>query len=68
MQLNNQGIRVIRDKFRSLGSTVLHIEKILYIKKINNEDLLYSTGSYIQYLVITYNGKESEKEYRYRYN
>ena len=25
--------------------------------------LLYSTGNYSQYLVITYNGKESEKEY-----
>ena len=24
----------------------------------------YSTGDYIQYLVITYNGKESEKEWR----
>ena len=28
------------------------------IYKINNKDLLYSTGNYIQYLVITYNGKE----------
>ena len=25
-------------------------------------DLLYSTGNYIQYLVITYSGKESEKK------
>ena len=33
---------------------------LLYIKFIN-KDLLYSTGNYIQYLVITYNGKESEK-------
>ena len=24
-----------------------------------------STGKYIQYLVITYNGKESEKEFMY---
>ena len=32
---------------------------LLYIKQINNKDLLYSTGNYIQYLVITYNGKES---------
>ena len=30
-----------------------------------NKVLLYSTGNYIQYLVITYNGKESEKEYMY---
>ena len=27
------------------------------------KDPLYSTGNYIQYLVITYNGKESEKMY-----
>ena len=33
----------------------------------NNKDLLYSTGNYIQYLVITYNGKESEKECIYIY-
>ena len=37
-----------------------------YIKQINNKDLLYSTGNYIQYLVINYNGKESKvKKYRY---
>ena len=39
----------------------------LYIKQINNKDLLYSTGNYIQYLVITYNGEESGKEYMYVY-
>ena len=33
------------------------------IYKINNKDLLYSPGNYTQYLVITYNTKESEKEY-----
>ena len=37
---------------------------LLYIKYIK-KDLLYSTGSYTQYLVIIYNGKESEKEYIY---
>ena len=31
----------------------------------NNKDLLYSTGNYMQCLVITYNGEESEKEYTY---
>ena len=31
------------------------------IYKINNKDILYSTGNYIQYLVITNNRKESEK-------
>ena len=30
--------------------------------------LLYSTGNYIQYLVVNYNGKEYEKEYIYMYN
>ena len=39
--------------------------KLLYIKQINNNDLLYSTGNYIQYLIITYNGKEYEREYIY---
>ena len=31
--------------------------------KINNKDLLYSTGNYTQYLVIIYSQKESEEEY-----
>ena len=35
---------------------------LLYIEQINNKDLLYSTGNYTQYFVITYKGKESEKE------
>ena len=35
-------------------------------KKIDiNKDLLYSTGNYIQYPVIAYDGKESEKEDTY---
>ena len=38
---------------------------LLYIKQANNKDVLYSTENYTQYLVITYNGKESEKEYIY---
>ena len=38
---------------------------LLYIKQITNKDLLHSTGNYAQYLVVTYNGKESEKEYVY---
>ena len=32
------------------------------IYKIDNKDLLYSTGNYTQYFVIKYKGKESEKE------
>ena len=33
------------------------------IYKINNKDLLYSTGNYTQYFVINHNAKESEKEH-----
>ena len=36
---------------------------MLYIKYINNKDLLYNTGNYIQHPVINYNGKEYEKIY-----
>ena len=32
--------------------------KLLYIEWINSKVLLYSTGNYIQYPVIKYNGKE----------
>ena len=38
---------------------------LLYIKWINNKDSLYSTGNYIQYLIIMYNRKEHENEYVY---
>ena len=34
-----------------------------YIKQLNNKAVLYSTGNYTQYSIITYNGKESEKEH-----
>ena len=33
--------------------------KLLCIKQINKKVLPYSTGNYIQYLIINYNGKES---------
>ena len=32
--------------------------KLFYVEWINNGDLLYSTGSYTQYFVITYKVKE----------
>ena len=35
----------------------------IYICKIDNVDLLCSSGNYIQYFVITYMGKISEKDY-----
>ena len=34
---------------------------LLYIEWITNKDLLYSTGNSIQYSVVAYMGKESEK-------
>ena len=37
--------------------------KLLFIGWINNKVLPYSTGNYIQYPVINYNGKEYGKEY-----
>ena len=37
--------------------------ELLYIKWLNNEVLLYSTGNYIQYPMINHTGKEYEKEY-----
>ena len=42
----------------------INVNTPLYIKQVNNKDLPYSTGnsSSIGYLVITYTGKESEKE------
>ena len=43
----------------------MNTHTLLYIKLITNQDLVYSTGNYIQYLVITYNGKESENDYIY---
>ena len=37
---------------------------VSWIKRYKlNKVLLHSTGHYIQYLLINYNGKESEKEY-----
>ena len=41
--------------------------KLLYVKQINDKDLLFSTGNYTQYFVITYKRKESEKNI-YMYN
>ena len=40
---------------------------LLYIKQINNKDLLYSTGSYTQHLVIIYKGKVSKNTGIYTY-
>ena len=47
-----------RDK---LGVWDQQIQTTTY-KIDNNKVLLYSTGNYIQYLVMNYNGKESKKK------
>ena len=47
-----------------LGVWDLHIHSTIYII---NKDLLYSIGNSTQYFVITYMGKESEKEWIYVY-
>ena len=47
----------INQKFWINIYTLLYI---LYIKQVNNKDLLYNSGNYIQYLVLGYNGKQSE--------
>ena len=46
-------------KGESSGRDKLGISRytLLYIKQINNKALLYSTGNYLQYLIINYNGK-----------
>jgi len=48
-------------------SDLARTHALLHIKYITNRSLLYNTGSYSHYLVITYNGKESKKEYIYIY-
>ena len=42
----------------------INIYTLLDIKIGEQQDLLYFTENYTQYLLITYNGKESEKEYK----
>ena len=45
----------------------MNIFTLLYIKQITKKDLLYRTGNYIQYSVITFKEKEAEKIYIYIY-
>ena len=42
------------------------MQNIIYINIMDKQQvLLYSTGNYIQHLVMNHNGKEYEKEYIY---
>ena len=45
------GGRRIKQEFQ------INIYRLLYMKDITNKDLLYSTGNYIPYLIITYKVK-----------
>ena len=39
--------------------------KLVYVDRIDNKVLLYGTETYVQYPVITYNGRECEDVYTY---
>ena len=45
----------------------IDIYTLLYIKSITNKNLQYSTGNSTQYSIISYMGKESNKEWIYVY-
>ena len=47
------------------GESGIDIDTLLYTKQITNKDLPHGTGNCIQYSVITYMGKEPEKEWIY---
>ena len=59
MDTKGEGVGRINQEFG------VKIDPLLYTKQITNKDLLYSTGSYTQYLIISYNGREYKKEYIY---
>ena len=61
--LSNIVAIVVTEPLKSGLSFRININTILYTRQVNNKDLLYNKGNYIQYLVVTFNGKESEKEY-----
>ena len=43
----------------------MYISTVIYIKKITNKDLLYSTVNFTQYSMMTYMGKDSNTEWIY---
>ena len=45
----------------------IDIYTLLYMEWMSNKDLLSSTGKFAQYSLVTYVGKESEKEWLYVY-
>ena len=59
---------MVKDSVLSLFLLSFNLWKLLHAmgvakkNKINNKALLCSIGNYFQYLMITYNAKEAEKE------
>ena len=49
------------------GAIAFSIYTLLYIKETVKKDLLHSIGNSTLYFVVTYTGKESEKEWIYVY-
>ena len=67
-QLRKMTLRSIKAGTRGadkLGDWDWHIHTTIY--KIDNKDLLYSTGNTTHYSVMAYMGKESKKEWIYVY-
>ena len=56
---NGNRVTDVENKLMVTRGGGIDIYTLLYIKWITNKDLLYSTGNYTQYLVITHHGKES---------
>ena len=44
-----------------MNEVTMNYYTLLYVKQINNEDLLYSTGNCIPYFIITIRGKSLKK-------
>ena len=44
-----------------MNEVTMNYYTLLYVKQINNKDLLYSTGNYIPYFIITIRGKSLKK-------
>ena len=55
----------VRGRFRNRKLFGIRRCKLLYVGWINNKVLLYSTGNYIQYLMINHNGKDYKNECKF---
>ena len=68
LQTQKTSVRLPKEKGRGINLEFgIKRHPSLYIKQITNKDLLNITGKHIQHLVITYHGKETEKEHIYIY-